>query len=344
MRKLKSPFVIYKLPQGNTIYLIIDKQPKAKKSIADIDTKAFVIAPFDSDSDIAIWTFDIAKRKEITLEKLSEISIDSSCFPHNEQLHISSKKQHEDTVNKMVSIIKTGKIGKGVLSRIKSIDRKNEDIISVFIKLLRSYPTAFVYLTCLPNNEIWCGASPEILANYQNKKLTSMALAGTQLLGNTKIDELVWPQKEKDEQKWVQNHISDIFNDLGLDFHKSKTYSRQAGHLAHLCTDFNCDTNSQTAVQILNMLHPTPAICGSPTKQAKETILNLESHNRKYYCGFIGLYSSESFQLFVNLRCMMISKNNYYLYVGGGITADSDAENEWYETESKAQTLTKIIE
>jgi len=69
----------------------------------------------------------------------------------------------------------------------------------------------------------------------------------------------------------------------------------------------------------------------------------LEKQDRKYYTGYIGLYSSQEFQLFVNLRCMMIDEKDYHLFVGGGITVDSIAENEWIETENKAKVLEMVL-
>ena len=77
--------------------------------------------------------------------------------------------------------------------------------------------------------------------------------------------------------------------------------------------------------------------------KAKELIQDLEVHSRKFYCGFIGINKPNDKQFFVNLRCMELMKNTALLYVGGGITRDSNALNEWKETNYKAKTLIKAL-
>ena len=48
-------------------------------------------------------------------------------------------------------------------------------------------------------------------------------------------------------------------------------------------------------------------------------------------------------KLFVNLRCMKIDANSATLFVGGGITIDSEPESEWEETQHKLQTMLQVI-
>ena len=116
-----------------------------------------------------------------------------------------------------------------------------------------------------------------------------------------------------------------------------------AGNIAHLKTTFNIQTN-KTPVELANLLHPTPAVCGLPEKTAKDFILKNEGHSREFYTGFLGIINDRSCSLFVNLRCMQLFKNENWLYVGGGITSLSNADKEWRETELKAQTLLNILD
>ncbi|MFN9108978.1 MAG: chorismate-binding protein, partial [Bacteroidota bacterium] len=74
-----------------------------------------------------------------------------------------------------------------------------------------------------------------------------------------------------------------------------------------------------------------------------------EGYDRGFYSGFLGElnfdFETKEFasDLYVNLRCMQIEGNLAHIYVGGGITADSDAESEWLETVNKSQTMKKIL-
>lgn len=341
MRQLSDNFVLYKLPQKEAFYLIEDENPLSFNSINEIKENSFIVAPFERQSPI--WAFNAHKTKTIDRVDLSTIEFNKEIKPLQLDKNIVSQEEHELAIQKMVDIIKSGSLGKGVLSRIKPIKRNNENLIELFDKLSTKYPNAFVYLCSLPNGETWCGASPEVLANYENQNLKTMALAGTQLLNNKKPEELLWQEKEKEEQVWVQNHISKIFEGLNIPYKKSSAYTAPAGHIAHLRSDFSATCNTQSAQEILDHLHPTPAICGTPTLKAKKIILELEKHDRKYYSGFIGEYSPLKFSLFVNLRCMQIDHKNFYLYVGGGITADSIPNKEWQETENKAEVLASVI-
>ncbi len=116
---------------------------------------------------------------------------------------------------------------------------------------------------------------------------------------------------------------------------------------------------------LITAIHPTPAVCGLPRDSAKEFILKNEFYNREFYTGFLGeinmkqtlkrssnmknhenqAYASvvRKTSLFVNLRCMKIEENKAFLFVGGGITKDSNPEAEWIETKNKAQTMKAVL-
>jgi isochorismate synthase len=92
-------------------------------------------------------------------------------------------------------------------------------------------------------------------------------------------------------------------------------------------------------------LHPTPAVCGTPQKIARDFLLSNEEYAREYYTGYIGPVFKEGndSHLFVNLRCIKIMDSKAYLYAGGGITQASDAEEEWKETKNKLQTMLQVL-
>ena len=117
--------------------------------------------------------------------------------------------------------------------------------------------------------------------------------------------------------------------------------------------------------KVVLALHPTPAVCGRPLEIAKQFILNNEDYNRDFYTGFLGELNFEKAQsrnrnrrniennayasikkttsLYVNLRCMQLKRNEIDIYVGGGITEDSNAESEWQETVEKTSTIKKVL-
>ena len=148
-----------------------------------------------------------------------------------------------------------------------------------------------------------------------------------------------------EEQEMVSNTIEENFRSLGLDVHKEGPVTVSAGkHIEHLRTVYKAKRDRTLDVDLLNLLHPTPAVCGIPRYGAVEWLKHEEEHDRSYYAGFLGPVLNGGFDFFVNLRCALILDNKAYIYVGGGITADSDPESEWEETESKARTLLDLME
>ncbi|MEZ4779855.1 MAG: chorismate-binding protein, partial [Flavobacteriaceae bacterium] len=93
-------------------------------------------------------------------------------------------------------------------------------------------------------------------------------------------------------------------------------------------------------------LHPTSAICGMPSALSKKFILENENYNREFYTGYLGpiLGPNEASFLFVNLRCMKLEKNKAHIFVGGGITKESNVNDEWTETQNKMQPMLQVLQ
>jgi isochorismate synthase len=116
-----------------------------------------------------------------------------------------------------------------------------------------------------------------------------------------------------------------------------------AGPVKHLRTDFSFRTTREET-ELLDALHPTPAVSGLPRALALEIIENIEEHDRSIYTGYIGLLSPKDSKIYVNLRCCQIRPGNMFLYLGGGYTKDSNPELEWEETENKSKTLLDLVQ
>ncbi len=236
-----------------------------------------------------------------------------------------------------------------VLSRREIIDLQNFDIVSVFAKLVLTYPTAFTYCWYHPKIGLWMGATPERLLKAKNNKFYTMALAGTQVIKGSA--EVVWEKKEIEEQHFVSNYILNNLKGKTSEVTVSSPYTVKAGNLVHIKTDIEgvIDENSNLK-QVVSILHPTPAVCGLPQNITKKFIIENEGYNREYYTGFLGELNKKGFNkeikktdLFVNLRCMQIKNNQAYLYIGCGITKDSIPEKEWEESVNKSMTMRKIL-
>ena len=118
------------------------------------------------------------------------------------------------------------------------------------------------------------------------------------------------------------------------------------GDLEHLKNEISIEKTNGISWQLLaKKLHPTPAVCGVPFRFAQQYILDNENFDRKYYSGYLGpVNMAGETNLYVNLRCMQATKKSLLLYAGCGITALSNPENEWEETNAKLSLLQQLLE
>jgi len=96
----------------------------------------------------------------------------------------------------------------------------------------------------------------------------------------------------------------------------------------------------------IKALHPTPAVAGIPTQQAKQWLLDNENYHRGWYTGAFGwIDANMNGDISVMLRCALIDtdKQEINLFSGAGLVAESDPDSEWQETELKMQTIMEML-
>jgi isochorismate synthase len=225
------------------------------------------------------------------------------------------------------------------------------DPVATFQALCQRYPAAFVSLVAIPGVGTWIGASPELLVSTGSHALHTMALAGTQArLDGQSLTAVRWSPKEIEEQALVSDYIRDFFSRARAGVvHETGPRTVAAGNVVHLQTDFCVELPHHElmalANRVLHELHPTSAVCGMPKDKALAFILQHEGYDRSFYSGYLGpVHIDGQSQLYVNLRCMQLGQDAAYLYVGGGVTADSSPDAEWRETELKADTLLAVLQ
>ncbi|MCT4599351.1 MAG: isochorismate synthase [Marinifilaceae bacterium] len=344
-------FAIYREENQDEIILIIDENGGKKIKFKDLkkESKGFVMHPFDRDSSNPIWFINPSfivrsSQKEFSKELIEFINSlgnrkrCATCITND-----ISNKEYISTLKLIVEYIKSSDLDKVVYARTKSIDGKGEkDIIDIFKNLHNQYYNAFVFFVNIHNEIAWIGASPETLLSNRNNQLYTVALAGTQYVGDRTLNEIKWTNKELVEQEYVRNYINKKLKSYNHSI--SKTETVLAGNICHLRNEIYIDADISDFWDIVNTLHPTPAICGFPNKLAKEAISLYEDFDREYYAGFLGMYNIlGKTQMKVNLRSAQVYSYKIRLYVGGGITCDSIPESEWDETEYKADTLKKVL-
>ncbi len=332
------PFVVYSKPNSDTVLGLFQRNDTLFE-VHDFTEKGFVFASFDGSQHYII--------PENESEQWSEDWIaNNETIPKNDfdaKEDVSAQINFQQLVEKGIQAIQNNEFQKVVLSRRETVSVANFDLVATFQKLVQQYRSAFVYCFHHPKIGTWLGASPEQLLKAIADSFETMALAGTQK--DAGEETVIWQQKEQEEQQFVTDYIVSKLNTVSTEIQVSEAYSVKAGTLWHIKTDicglFGQELDLKKAIQLL---HPTPAVCGVPKAISKAFIVANENYNRSFYTGFLGeLNRNFASDLFVNLRCMQIENNEAYLYMGCGITKDSIPEKEWKESVNKSMTMKRIV-
>lgn len=326
----QKPFVCYVKPNESIWSLLvqqtIDVVPFSGQS-------GFVFIPFDAGVKICIPT-EISAFSQGKFEKLEQKSANKFTSEANQ------KEAFETLVSKGIASIQNGVFDKVVLSR-KIVLKEQISVVATFQNLIATYPTAFRYLFFHPKIGLWMGATPERLVKINQNQFETVALAGTQLFSES----IIWNTKEIEEQQFVTDFIVSEIASKVKNLVVSEPKTIKAGNLAHLKSIITGQLAVGFSVlDLITSLHPTPAVCGLPKESALDFIQKNEAFDRTYYSGFLGEYNSNNqTDLFVNLRCLEVVNDAVNIYVGCGITKDSNPEMEFLETENKSMTMRNII-
>lgn len=334
----KLPFILYQKP--NTNQLIAFLQSNDEIEIWNHSSNGFIFHPFHEGN---VVFFDESKCKII--KENSNIYSKIAFLDNNYKSNLN-QQSFEKLVTKTIAFLKQNSMDKIVVSTFEEVEIFCKKI-DAFKKIISFYPTAFCYWFFHPKIGEWMGATPELLLQKNKNQITTVSLAGTQIYQ----ENLVWQDKEKLEQQFVTKYIENVLNKFGINIKISEVNTVKAGKLAHLKTIIQATLKEENNVpNLVKYLHPTPAVCGLPKETALSFILKEENYNRDYYTGFLGEWNkdfesneSQKSELYVNLRCMQIVKNKAFIYVGCGVTIDSNPEKEFLEIVNKSKTMRVVI-
>jgi len=359
----------WRMPQSNEINFLISEKCELIDEFSIEESKpGFIVAPFSKTEKKVFLTADhhflfkgsevIVKRGRISSpgNSSTEKPVNFYYTPESLKDDASQDEDSESLYKRLVSDcifhIRNGKFEKVVPTRRKRISFPAEkDLISFFCDLCDQYSNAMVSLVSTPVSGTWIGATPEILLSIDSNKIfRTVALAGTQPFDpTTTIDKVSWTQKEIEEQALVERYIISCFKKIRLrEFEEAGPKTFRAGNLLHLRSDFSVNINEvrypNLGTVMLNLMHPTSAVCGMPLEPATDYLLRQEGYNREFYTGFLGpVQLEQETALFVNLRCMKWGNQEAWLYAGAGVTADSIPDLEFKESEIKMETLYRLI-
>jgi len=349
------PFAAYRQPGQKNVELVIQASTRLDilgENDKLIEKKGFAFFPFASSALPAVLIrpdFFLSEKnisEEAIVRILTGVSFSENGYKKPEP-HQASRKEFCEGAEMLVQEIKKGTARKVVLSRVH-LQQAEEgfSVVEYFRRLVKIYPNACAYLAYIPHTGLWMGATPELLLQTQQHELNTVSLAGTKKIEAN--NDFQWGSKELDEQKIVSDHIRACMEKYFSEIEVKGPETVIAGPVEHLKTSFKVSADNKQIAEVfdrlLKELQPTPAIAGFPKAAALDLIAKAEKHDRAYYSGFLGPVNlNGKTSLFVNLRCLEVLDKHLALYLGAGITADSDPDAEWEETRLKARTLLNIL-
>ncbi|MBC6426984.1 MAG: chorismate-binding protein [Ekhidna sp.] len=369
VRKLEASgyaFAVWRMPGTTQIRFIVSlREPvQEKKNLSELP-KGFVLnlyndnhpaSPLYIPADIELTDDEVKIDPRISDSSIESFLNKLSNTPERIDKHLKSVPRNitetfKSKVQLAVNNIQNARFEKVVLSRFEDIELSDDfNPWTFFEKICDEYPDAFCSISHLLGKGIWIGASPELLIADNNDRFRTIALAGTKLLeGDRELKEIAWKHKEIEEQALVSRYIVNCFKKIRLrEFHEHGPKTVKSGSLAHLKTEFEVNYDEvpfdDLADQMLELLHPTSAVCGMPIEKAKPWINEVEEYDREFYAGFLGPVNyDESTDLFVNLRCIKVQNNRARVYAGAGITEESIPYRELEETEMKMQAMKRFL-
>jgi len=344
-----SGFAIYRLPHEDTATIVRQKDgtPEELHACTALNgRKGFVVAPFEvrNDQPILVIRPDKVEHVRVTDIPLDDRKSVASSVSGNDRAYYSI-----DFAN-FHAQLEQGAFRKIVLARCS--DETTSVPLSPMVLFRRAcdlYPRMFISLVDTATSGCWLTATPEILLEGEGQNWKTIALAGTMKLEGEHLkgegETMNWTTKNIQEQRYVATYIAECLEQFTCDFREEGPYTVRAANLVHLRSDFNFSLSASDHIgDLLQRLHPTPAVCGLPKRETFQFIVGSEHTPRRYYSGFMGMLDPEAqTHLYVSLRCMNIEGSVCHLYAGGGLLKGSTEEQEWQETEAKLETMRRCI-
>jgi salicylate biosynthesis isochorismate synthase/menaquinone-specific isochorismate synthase len=261
-------------------------------------------------------------------------------------------EHYEGAVARAVELIGRGEVQKVVLAReVRVHAGRAIDPAAVFGALRDVFPSCFSYCVGRPEG-VFIGASPELLVRRDGARAQTVALAGTtRRSADPSVDDhlgeqLLHSAKEREEQAIVSARIERTLDPVSVWVAAAdEPVLVKVQNVQHLATPIRAQLREPLPVlELVGLLHPTPAVGGEPRQRAVKLIPELEGLDRGWYAGPVGWTDlAEDGEFCVALRGGLLHDRVAHLYAGCGIVRDSDPAAELAETEIKLQTMLPLL-
>lgn len=256
---------------------------------------------------------------------------------------------YRGAVARALELIGAGEFEKIVLARAQALELAGPvHPLQVLNGLRQRFPDCYSFSVGGVDGSSFIGASPERLVRVARGELETEALAGSARRGATASEDaalggtLLRSDKDLREHQMVVASIARRLQGLGVTVEAAARPSlRRLANVQHLCTPVRAVLPAGVRLlDALAVLHPTPAVGGSPRSRAVARIRELEGFPRGLYAGALGWINSRGGgEFFVGIRSAWVDGASARVYAGAGIVAGSTPDQEFAETELKYQAL-----
>jgi len=297
------------------------------------------------------WITWIGDSKQPDLGKLNKSPISSGIAWKEGSI---SESNWRTQVGSAIDAIKSGKLEKVVLARDISASSKSEiNVRGLLQRLEIEYPSTWIFLV-----DGLIGATPELLVRLSKSLVTSRVLAGTiRKTGNEDRDltlaaSLAKSSKDLEEHEYAVRSVAEALAPFCSSTNVPESpFVLHLSNVMHLATDvtgvLNDSAKQADIFTLIEKLHPSAAVCGTPTEEAKQLIKKLEQMNRGRYAGPVGWIDAHNDgEVAIALRCGQLSSDRKMIriFAGCGIVAGSDPVTEFAESQAKLMPMRTALE
>jgi menaquinone-specific isochorismate synthase len=259
----------------------------------------------------------------------------------------------EDAVEQALAAIEQGRFSKVVLAR--TLDFTTEGVIDpvdVAGHLWRQNPGTHVFFFEPRPGRPFVGAAPETVATLRKGVFHATAVAGSIARGDTDVAQrelaarLLASAKDREEHRIAREdmvaRLAPLADQVKAD---QEPHVLTLARIQHLEAEIRARVQGRVVLELLEALHPTPAVCGYPRDAALEFLRGEEPFERGWYAGPVGFFDEEGNGVFAPaLRSAVAHGRTWRLFAGAGIVAGSRPEGEWEETRIKFEPVLRALE
>ncbi|NVE00060.1 isochorismate synthase [Massilia sp. BJB1822] len=266
---------------------------------------------------------------------------------------LPSGAEYVAAVEQALAQIRAGELRKVVLARALEMQTEAApDVAALLANLVRRNQGAYAFAAQVGEQNqprTLIGASPELLVSRRGRAVLANPLAGSAPRNaDPELDRragaaLLASAKDRREHAFVVEAVAASLRPFCSEISvPAEPVLMQTATMWHLSTELRGQLrdSATSALELATALHPTPAICGTPTAPALAAIRALEGFERGYYAGLVGWSdASGDGEWIVTIRCAEVAQRQIRLYAGAGIVDGSQAQAELDETSAKFRTV-----